>query len=132
MPQLIKGGKWVFGWAIVRNGGVLAIPPDAWQRYGFTAGQRVIFIRGSRRSGGFAVAPESRWPPAFGPVDTSPRVIGIGKARADHTIIIPKQVGCEPGQRLLAVFGSGRALGFVTRGPILQEARNHPELETFS
>ena len=38
----------------------------------------------------------------------------------------------QPGDRLLAVRGSGRALGFVAQGPIYDEALKHPELEIFS
>jgi len=29
MPQLVKGGKWVFGWVIVGFQGELTIPPEA-------------------------------------------------------------------------------------------------------
>jgi len=44
---------------------------------------------------------------------------------------MPPLVRVEPGGRLLAVRGSGRALGFLARGPIYEEALAHPELETF-
>jgi hypothetical protein len=47
-------------------------------------------------------------------------------------VIEPAVVGVHPGDRLLVVRGSGRALGFVARGPILDEALKHPELEVFS
>jgi hypothetical protein len=36
------------------------------------------------------------------------------------------------GDRLLVVRGSGLALGFLERGPIYEEARRHPDIETFS
>jgi hypothetical protein len=35
----------------------------------------------------------------------------------------------RPGDRLLVVRGSGRALGFVAQGRIYDEAWKHPELE---
>jgi hypothetical protein len=82
MPQLVKGGKWVFGWVIVGPRGELTIPPEAWDEYQFQVGDEVTFIPGSRRSGGFSLS--------------------------------------HP--RLLAVRGSGRALGFVAHGPIYEEA----------
>ena len=37
----------------------------------------------------------------------------------------------RPDGRLLVVRGSGRALGFLARGPIYDQALQHPELETF-
>jgi hypothetical protein len=43
----------------------------------------------------------------------------------------PATVGVEPGDRLLAVRGSSRALGFVAHGPIYDEALKHPELACF-
>ncbi len=40
MPQLVKGGKWVFGWVVVRAGKKIAVPPEAYREYGFQAGDR--------------------------------------------------------------------------------------------
>ena len=37
----------------------------------------------------------------------------------------------QSGERLLAVCGSGFALGFLQRGPIYEEALKHHEIETF-
>ena len=55
MPQLVKGGKWVYGWVIVGLQGELTIPPEAWHEYGFRTGDEVTFLPGSRRSGGFGL-----------------------------------------------------------------------------
>jgi len=55
MPQLVKGGKWVFGWAVVGPGGGIRIPPQAYAEYGFQPGERVLFLHGSQRSGGFGI-----------------------------------------------------------------------------
>ena len=46
-------------------------------------------------------------------------------------VSLPDEVAVEPGSRLLAVRGSGRALGFVAYGPIYEEAARHPELPVF-
>jgi hypothetical protein len=51
MPQLVKGGKWVFGWVAVGLKGELMIPPEAWREYGFRIGDEVTFLPGSRSSG---------------------------------------------------------------------------------
>ena len=37
----------------------------------------------------------------------------------------------QPGDRLLAVLGSGHAVGFLARGPIYQAALEHNEIEFF-
>ena len=55
MPQMNKGGKWVFGWCEVGSSGEIQIPPEAFAEYGFRAGEPILYLRGSRRSGGFSV-----------------------------------------------------------------------------
>ena len=35
MPQLVKGGKWVFGWIVVGRLKKIRIPPEAYNEYGF-------------------------------------------------------------------------------------------------
>jgi len=44
----------------------------------------------------------------------------------------PKTLAIQPGERLLAVRGSGLALGFLQQGPMYEEALLHPEIEVFS
>jgi hypothetical protein len=40
-------------------------------------------------------------------------------------------VGVRPGDKLLTVRGSCYGLGFVAKGPIYEEALQHPELERY-
>lgn len=35
MPQLVKGGKYIFGWAVVQNDGRIKIPDEAFTEYDF-------------------------------------------------------------------------------------------------
>jgi hypothetical protein len=128
MPQLVKGGKWVFGWVIVGPRGELAIPPEAWDEYGFQLGDEVTFIAGSRRSGGFGLS----HPRLLDAVAIPLRALAQGRVDELGLVTAPAAVGVQPGDRLLAVRGSGRALGFVARGPIYEEALRHPELACFS
>lgn len=129
MPQLVRGGKWVFGWVIVGPGGELAIPPEAWDEYRFQVGDEVIFLSGSRRSGGFGLSHPRLMAGMPGPFET--RALARGRIRQPGRIAVPEAVGFQPGDRLLAVRGSGRALGFVARGPIYEEALQYPELAVF-
>jgi hypothetical protein len=130
MPQLAKGGKWVFGWTIVGPDGVAPIPPAAFDEYGFQPGEPVIFLRGSKRSGGAGVARRKTlnwcWVPLF------KRAFGESVIDKKRRVIFPPRAGFREGERLLVVRGSGWALGFVQHGPIYEEALRHPEIEVFS
>jgi len=129
MPQLVKGGKWVFGWVTVGPGRELAIPPEAWDEYGFRVGDAVTFIAGSRRSAGFGLS-HGRLLADMATV-LRVRALAQGHIEQPGRVFVPAAVGVQPGDRLLAVRGSGRALGFVAQGPIYEEALQHPELALF-
>jgi len=129
MPQLVKGGKWVFGWVVVGPQGELAVPPAAWEEYGFQAGEEAAFLSGSRRSGGFGLSTPRLMVQRARFLET--RVLARGLFRKEGQVVVPPSVGVRPADRLLAVRGSGRALGFVARGAIYEQALDHPEMETF-
>lgn len=126
MPQLVKGGKWIFGWVVVGPRREIPIPPEAYHEYGFQAGESVLFLRGSRRSGGLAVGRLERVPQIL-----RGRVLGHGQMGENGQVVAPPETDVRPGSRLLAVRGSGVAVSFLTQGPIYAEALKHPELETF-
>jgi hypothetical protein len=127
MPQLVKGGKWVFGWCIVGQDVEIRIPPEAHTEYGFQAGETVIITPGSRCSGGFGIGKAEKL--ANSPLQL--RSTGQVTIGADGQVVLPVEAGVQPNERLLVVRGSGLALGFVRRGPIFEEALKHPEIETF-
>ncbi len=130
MPQLAKGGKWVFGWVVVGPQREIRIPPEAYAEYGFQAGEEVVFLAGSRRSGGFGIGRPEKLAQSKIPLER--RAIGRGTIGPSGIIALPPETGIQPGERLLAGRGSGFALGFLRQGPILEEAVNHPELKIFS
>lgn len=129
MPQLVKGGKWVFGWVVVGSGGEVRIPPAAFVEYGFQPGERVLFLRGSRSSGGFSIGRPGRLAQASIPLQS--RAVGEAVIDEARRVRFPPETGVRPGERLLVVRGSGLALGFVQHGPVYEEAMNHPEIDTF-
>ncbi|MBN1260311.1 MAG: hypothetical protein JXB35_06480 [Anaerolineae bacterium] len=131
MPQLAKGGKWVFGWVVVGEAGEIPIPPAAWAEYGFQVDDIAIFIRGSEHSGGFSISTPALWPPHFSAWEGNPRVLGVGVLNAVHRAVAPLDIDLKPGTRLLVVRGSGLALGFTAQGRIYALADTHPELERF-
>ena len=100
MPQLVKGGKWVFGWAVVRPDGSIPVPPEAWDEYGYQAGEQAIVIAGSRTSGGCSVATprlmtkSTLWP------NLERRSLGRGEI-GEGRIIAPPEAKLQPGDRLI-------------------------------
>ena len=123
MPRLEKGGKWVFGWVIIDADRCIRIPQDAWSEYGFAAEQEAFFLKGSTTSGGFGIGTKEQ---ISGTI--AARKLGTGGFREGREIRIPREVDVRPWQKLLAVRGSGHALGFVAHGPIFELALRHPEI----
>jgi hypothetical protein len=128
MPQLAKGGKWVFGWVVVGKNCKISIPPEAYTEYGFREGETVLIIRGSRRSGGIGLGRVEKL------IKTPLRSRFIGQTTIDDgwRVTLPPEAGILPGERLLVVRGSGLALSFLQCGPIYDEAIRHPEIEIFN
>jgi hypothetical protein len=131
MPRLVKGAKWTYGWVIVGPEGDITIPPQAWEEFGFRAGDLAIFTPGSRKSGGFAISTSAL------AAEAGDRMGGagwqeLGRSRfREGAVALPAEVSARPGDRLLTVRGSRYGLGFIARGPIYQEAMKHPGLEVF-
>jgi len=132
MPRLVKGAKWTYGWVVVGPAREITIPPDAWRDFGFQVGDEAVFIPGSRRSGGFALSTRCLMASASEQMEGAAiRELGRGRFHEGGTTIVPLEVGVKPGDRLLAVRGSRYGLGFITQGPIYEEALNHPEVQVF-
>ncbi|AGT43376.1 hypothetical protein [Treponema pedis] len=58
MPQITKGGKYIFGWSKIRENGVIIFPTPAVQEYKLEQETFVYIVSGSRQTGGFCVMPE--------------------------------------------------------------------------
>jgi hypothetical protein len=127
MPQLVKGGKWVYGWCVVGGKNDILIPPEAGSEYGFQAGEMVFITCGSRCSGGFGIAR----PDKLAGSKLHRRYIGQTKIGVSGNVVLPPDVAVKPGEYLLAVRGSWLALGFVQRGPIIEEALVHDEIQVY-
>jgi hypothetical protein len=131
MTRLVKGAKETFGWVIVGVDRELVIPPKAWERYGFYAEEEAVFIAGSRKSGGFSLTNHKLLEGFSFPLGDN-RILGYGWFNIDCEVRIPDNIPVKPGDQLLTAFGSGLALGFISRGPIFEEAVQHPELEIYA
>ena len=151
MPQLVKGGKHAFGWSRVRASGRIMIPPEAITEYHLQESDKLIVMPGSRTSGGFGLG--SRESVKKSPIGTvlhahpelaecrvpEGEVIEHGGKPfcwvelGNGGITVPPATlacyGIRIGARLLVIRGSGLAVGFAVRGPIVEEAWKHPVLE---
>ncbi len=153
MPQLVKGGKYIFGWSRVGEIGKIIIPPDAFIEYQFTMAPNAYLLSGSKKSGGFGITtldllkssqfsdilndhPELENPEyIFGnSIKYDQRIFCVVPFK-DRSINVPFDVlelyGVKKGRMLLTVRGSYVALGFIVKGPIVEEAKRHPKLKIY-
>ena len=154
MPQIVKGGKHVFGWSVIKKEGTIKIPDEAYEEYGFKDGENLIIMSGSKRSGGFGLSNLKLLKNT--PIGNSLKklerlyhflipegeVIENGERSyswvklADNRSIrlserILKKFSINTNSRLLVARGSGLALGFISKGPIFEEALKHSNLKTY-
>ncbi len=154
MPRLVKGGKFVYGLAVIGPTGTIFIPPEAMKEYQYREGDRVIVMSGSRTSEGFGLTKTETLDKSelSDLLNRLPRLRNLEIAEAEiienkgrrfcWTVIkeggridIPLKTlsayGLKPGDRLVVGKGSHISIAFIARGPILEEALKHPELEIF-
>jgi bifunctional DNA-binding transcriptional regulator/antitoxin component of YhaV-PrlF toxin-antitoxin module len=153
MPQLVKGGKHVFGWSLVDQNGRMRIPDEAKEEYGFLPGERIFVLPGSRTSGGLIIARKpvisktalsatidsipglADFRTDEGCVVTAGRKICWTTIDGDGHLFLPTETlriyGVRPGGKLLAVRGSYTGLSMLVKGPIFKEAERHPEIEVY-
>jgi hypothetical protein len=154
MPQLAKGGKNAFAWSKVSATGKIPIPLDAFAEYHFVDGEKAILVSGSKKSGGFGLTTLellknsivfevlSDYPSLIEYQINEGEPIKINSKVYCWTTVDNKSIkipistlqlyGIGKGDSLLTVRGSNLALGFIVRGPIVEEAIKHPELEIYT
>jgi len=155
MPQISKGGKYVFGWSKIRADGGVLIPNEALQEYHLEAGERVILISGSKTTGGLLVAKKSMLErseisdvlaknPSLAhfqieegkTIRYKGRLYGWAALQEPGLIVLPAHAlatfNLKTGGCLLSIRGSNLAFVLGVKGPIIEEARKHPEVVTFA
>lgn len=153
MPQLVKGGKNTFGWTRVNEKGKIVIPPDAFDEYRFSKEKYIYLIPGSKKSGGFGLTtlnllktsqlsgiflahpelenPESMFNKCIKYQSRIYSVVPLLNRSITVPLEVLKQYGVKNNSLLLTVRGSYIALGFISKGPIIEEAKKHPELKVY-
>ncbi|MBN1786082.1 MAG: hypothetical protein JW825_03715 [Candidatus Methanofastidiosa archaeon] len=155
MPQLVKGGKYVFGWTSVKDDISLRIPDEAFEEYDFTNCEYFILISGSLASGGFSLCDKrsivkskigKRVIASVGYMEESDsfttgileiiysgeRWLSWTKRKGENSICLSKELigilGLSVGSKLLVARGSGLGPAFISKGPIFNEAKKHGDL----
>lgn len=147
MPQLNKGGKFVFGRSRVGEDGSLRIPPQAVEEYGLCREDRVYIFTGAKATGGFCVtrrgllAPSKlghilRENPALdGFALPAGRLISYKGRRYGWLPLLPQgrlslasalleKLMLVPGAELLCIRSSDIAFTLGAKGPLLERAKN--------
>ncbi|NLK90638.1 MAG: hypothetical protein GX274_03560 [Clostridiales bacterium] len=154
MPQLSKGGKYIFGWTKIKENGEIIIPEEIVRKYDLDLEKNLILITGSKTSGGFCVSSRALLIKS-GIAElliTNPRLLDFSIAeespikikgrsylwirfRCNNTIRLKKEtmnfLGIKEGDFLLAIKGSNLSSVFAVKGPIVEKARGYPNIKVF-
>ena len=145
MPQMTKGGKFVFGESVIRPDGRVRLPPQAVEEYRIASEGRVYLFTGSRSTGGFCVTRRGLLLPSrlghilretpellhcAGPAGTFVPYKGrwyCWTAISDAGEIVLTEgmlsfLRLEPGMRLLSIRSSDIAFTMGAKGPLLERA----------
>jgi hypothetical protein len=152
MPQIAKGGKYVFGWSRIREDGKIVIPEEAFDEYGLKVDDRVILVSGSKTSGGFGVTSKRLLEgshlsviltacrlddfrvPEGKPVEFKGRLYCWSCLQGNSFKLGGEALagfGARAGTRLLSIRSSDIAIGMAVRGPLIEKAGYHPEIMVF-
>ena len=159
MPQLVKGGKYVFGWTTINNDLRIRVPDEAFDEYKLYKTNKLIIISGSKPSGGFSInSPDSIFHSEFSNsilsalgyiremdkfnsnklkvVKLGERLITWTDLDIDRYFVLSDtfldKMDLNTGQRLLVIRGSGLGPALITQGIIFNEALKHEDIIEFS
>ena len=148
MPQMNKGGKFIFGKSVIQENGVVQVPPQAIAEYRITKEGKVYLFTGSRSTGGFCVTRKGLLAPSkIGRIlAENPDLLGYTLERgafipykgrfycwtdisADGRILLSQEMmdflKVSPGDALLSIRSSDIAFTMGAKGPLLEKARNY-------
>lgn len=149
MPQMNKGGKFIFGKSLLRADLTVQLPPQAIDEYGITSEGRVYLFTGSKSTGGFCITRKGLLAPSkLGHIlRENPSLAGYNlpdghfipyKGRSycwltirpggilAFTAEMLKLLELAPGTELLSIRSSDIAFTMGAKGPLLKRAENFP------
>ena len=145
MPQMNKGGKFIFGESVIRPDGLVHLPPRAIEEYQIASEENVYLFTGSKVTGGFCVtrrglllpsklghiltetpallhyeAPEGCFLPYKGRSYCWTAISEAGEIRLSDEMMAFLRL--EPGMRLLSIRSSDIAFTMGAKGSLLERA----------
>lgn len=154
MPQLVKGGKYVYAWTTVHSNGKIMVPKEALNEYNLEKCKTVFLMPASKTSGGFTLTTMDLLKDSVfkAVLDSVPQLVKFEvpegklvsikgknycwlKMNVDGSIIVPPNVlkvyDVNVNDKLLLGRGSRFALSFLVKGPIIEEAKKHSNIEIY-
>lgn len=148
MPQMNKGGKFIFGKSVIRENLTLHLPPQALAEYNATAEGKVYLFTGSKLSGGFCVTRKGLLEPSkLGHILTDNPALENYRIAEGEFIKYKRRSYCwvsisgtgviqlnqkmidflnlEIGMELLSIRSSDIAFTMGAKGPLLEKAENY-------
>ena len=147
MPQMNKGGKFIFGESLIHPDGLVQLPPQAVEEYRIASEGKVYLFTGSKVTGGFCVtrqglllpsklghiltetpalldyeAPEGRFLSYKGRAYCWTAISEAGEIRLTDEMMTFLRL--EPGMRLLSIRSSDIAFTMGAKGPLLEKAEH--------
>ncbi|MBQ9034202.1 MAG: hypothetical protein IJ107_05980 [Lachnospiraceae bacterium] len=150
MPQMNKGGKFIFGKSLIREEGILQFPEQAIQEYDITIEGRVYLFTGSKSTGGFCVTRKGLLEPSqLGHIlEDTPALKNYTAKRGefirykgrsyswvditdDGKITLTNEMmsflKIEPGMKLLSIRSSDIAFTMGAYGRLVEESMKHED-----
>ncbi len=148
MPQMNRGGKFIFGQSIIRENGVVQIPTQAVEEYGIAMEGKVYLFTGSKSTGGFCVTRKGLLAPSkLGHLLADLPALRDYSARCGEFLPYKGRFYCwacisesgqialtkemldflqlKPSMRLLSIRSSDIAFTMGAKGPLLEKAQNY-------
>ena len=148
MPQMNKGGKFIFGQSVICPDGLVRLPTQAAEEYRIASEGRVYLFTGSKVTGGFCVtrrglllpsklghiltetpelmnyeAPEGEFLPYNGRAYCWTSISKAGEIKLTKEMMTFLHLA--PEMRLLSIRSSDIAFTMGAKGPLLEKAENY-------
>lgn len=148
MPQMNKGGKFIFGKSLIREDLTVHLPPQALSEYNATMEGKVYLFTGSKITGGFCVTRRGLLKPSkLGHILTDNQALqnyqtaegefikykgrsycwvsisGTGVIQLNQKMV--DFLNLEIGMELLSIRSSDIAFTMGAKGPLLEKAENY-------
>ncbi len=148
MPQMNKGGKFIFGKSVIREDGTVRLPDQAIEEYHIINDKKVYLFTGSKITGGFCVTRKGLLNPSkLGHIlKETPELMNYTshsgefiryKGRfycwtdisSDGKLILSEDMmnflNIAPGMELLSIRSSDIAFTMGAKGPLLEKAEKY-------